>query len=223
VGIPVLAVALLGTGAGCARGKTHQAAGSDAGATSASAAGTVVRTFRAYDAAGHLVVAVRDARSGNCWTTSIAAQVPGAYRCLSGNDILDPCFAAPTPAHPMPARSMPARSTPARSTPARPVSVACLEDPWSDAVVLHLTAALPAAERPVDAGRPWALELSNGARCVAATGTVPEVRGVDLAYRCGHGRSAALLGAATPSARAEYGDPATETLQPVTVTTIWRA
>src|SRR5581483_3492685 len=31
--------------------------------------------------------------TGNCWTNSIATNRKGAYRCMNGNAISDPCFA----------------------------------------------------------------------------------------------------------------------------------
>src|ERR1700683_5134218 len=33
-----------------------------------------------------------DTKEGSCWTESIAAPRPGAWRCSVGNSISDPCF-----------------------------------------------------------------------------------------------------------------------------------
>ena len=162
---------------------------------------TVVKTFAAYAANGDLNVQVADVATGTCWTTSIAAPVPGAYRCIAGDRIYDPCFA---PAHPV-----------------RPIEVACLSAPWADAEVLRLPGALPSAAPLPGNSRPWAIQLSNGARCVATTGTVPQVNGVDLGFHCTDGRDAALV-SATALAVAEYGAPSAGALRRVTVTTIWR-
>lgn len=97
----------------------------------------------------------------------------GAYRCLVGNDIADPCFAQP------------------RSS--KPATVACLADPWSGARVVTLTQALPRVDPLGDAANPWAVQLANGARCVAATGTVPTVGGVSVNLRCPGGMVAGGL------------------------------
>jgi hypothetical protein len=190
-GLVLLALVL----AGCA---SHHAA------QAAARSGTVVETFHAYDADGNLAVRVADVGTGHCWTTSIAAPVPGAYRCLSANTIFDPCFAPPRQSG--------------------PVQVACVPDPWSGAHVLRVTGALPsgASVGGTRATRPWALELDNGQRCVAATGTVPEVHGVNLDYRCAHGRAAGLVDARTATVTADYGDPRTGALRLVTVRTLWR-
>ena len=196
----ILALALLAFGLVAAACASHRPQGAGGAAKA-----TVNKAFRAYNANGDLAVTVADVAPGSCWTTSIAAAVPGAYRCLSGNQILDPCFAAP-------------------AKPG-PVEVACLETPWSQATVLHLTGALPKPD-PADDGdssaRPWAFELDNGVRCVASTGTVPAVQGVSLGYHCLDGRAAALLDPSATPMTADYGDPRTQSLQPVTVTTIWR-
>lgn len=165
---------------------------------------TVVKTFHAYRPDGTLAVPVAGAAtSGRCWTTSIAAQGKGDYRCFAGNQILDPCFAPPHMRAPR--------------------QVACLTDPWSSAHLLRLHGGLPQSPAPVGAGRPWALQLANGARCVAATGTVPAVRRINLDYQCSDGHDAALLHSTGAAMTAEYGDVQAQTLRRVAVTTIWRA
>jgi hypothetical protein len=163
---------------------------------------TTVRTFAAYDAKGNLTVNVADVSAGKCWTSSIADPRADAYRCWSGNKILDPCFAP--------------------SGKAAPNSVACLADPWSDALVLNLTEPLPHVT-PVAAGiRPWALQLDNGVRCVASTGMVPSVKGVNLAFRCTNGAAADVVDARATAVTANYGWPKGKTLLQRSVTTMWR-
>jgi hypothetical protein len=164
---------------------------------------TAVKTFSAFGADGDLVVRVADVTKGRCWTTSIAAPASGAYRCIAGNAIFDPCFAPPDPA--------------------KPLELACVADPWSNAEVLQVSGALPTGG-PADGGpRPWAFELDNGVRCVAATGTVPAVDGVDLGYDCRNGWYAALRDTVAATVTARYGNPGTQVLRTVTVATIWRA
>jgi hypothetical protein len=174
--------------------------------SSSSAAGhpaaTTVKSFSAYDSAGNLTVDVADVASGKCWTSSIADPARGAYRCFSGNKILDPCFAP-------------------SGKPGS--SVACLADPWSDALVLHLTEPLPKVTSIARTTRPWALELDNGVRCVASTGMVPSVGGVNLAFRCTNGAGAAVVNAHASAVVADYGWPRGKTLHHRTVTTMWRS
>lgn len=167
-------------------------------------AGTVTKNFHAYSADSELAVHVADVSSGNCWTTSIAAPSATAYRCIADNSILDPCFAA---AH-----------------PSSPLEVACVRDPWSDATVLRVTGALPSQAPPADrATHPWAIELANGARCVAATGTVPAVQDVNLGYHCRNGANGALGTRSGSRVTARYAPRGSTSLQTVTVSTIWRA
>jgi hypothetical protein len=164
----------------------------------------VIKTFHAYRADGELAVSVADISVGHCWTTSIAVpDAARAYRCLSANQILDPCFAP--------------------ATPSKPLEVACIADPWSEAQVLRLTGTLPKPGAGGDGGaRPWAFVLGNGARCVAATGMVPEIRGVNLDYHCRNGRDAGALNTNRALDTAAYGDRRGQTLDRVSVTTIWR-
>jgi hypothetical protein len=198
------------TVAGCAS-HAHAAAGGarprpssspSASPSSSAAAGTTVRTFAPYAVTGRLVVPPADAMRGNCWTTSIAAPDPHAYRCFAGNAILDPCFAPPTPPHPS--------------------EVACFAAPWSAPQTLRLTAPLPTGPPVGNPSRPWAFEAQGGVRCVATTGTVPQVAGVDLGYHCTDGRDAALVDTGAPQWSAEVGAPGATTLVRLPVRTIWR-
>jgi hypothetical protein len=197
----ILGAALLAlTLAGCASHRSLPAGGHS---TVAEPQHTVTDTFRPYAADGELAITVHDVASGSCWTTSIAAPARNAYRCFGGgNTILDPCFAAPKKSE--------------------PPQVACVASPWSEAQVLTLTEPLPAAPAGDAPVRPWAFQLATGVRCVASTGTVPAVRGVNLAYHCTDGHDAALVNATAATVTANYGDVATQTLQRVTVTTTWR-
>lgn len=164
--------------------------------------GTATVTFHAYTPKGRLAVPVAQTARGECWTTSIAAPKADAFRCFQGEKILDPCFA---PAH-----------------PTTPATVACVADPWAKAVMLRIIGPLP---RPSDgaASRPWALALADGTRCVASTGTVPAVHGVNLTYTCaGGGNAEPVAGSTGAFLTARYAAPGARTLQTVKVTTIWR-
>jgi hypothetical protein len=186
-------LALVAALTGCASHAGHHAAGSPR---------TVTRTFHAYDSSGQLAVRVGDVAAGTCWTASIAAPGAHAYRCISQNAILDPCFAPPEPA----------------ATP----QVACLATPWSAAEVLQVNRPLPPTTQPQRPARPWAIELAHGVRCVVSTGTVPQIRGTDLGYHCTNGWDADLRTLRTARATAYYGNAATHELRVVGVTTIWR-
>jgi hypothetical protein len=200
----ILVLLLLGLAlAGCA---SHKSTSSGGGAPQ----GTTISTFSAYSADGSLAVTVADVAAGSCFTGSAAAPAPGAYRCFAGNNILDPCFAPPVTR--------------------KPLQIACVAAPWSRAVVLTVSGRLPAADTTTGVVRPWAFQLATGVRCVASTGTVPAVHGVNLGYHCTDGGDAALRTSAPSAAKsaattvtADYGNVKTQTLRPVTVTTIWRA
>lgn len=161
---------------------------------------TVVTKFSPYSASGALAVAVQDHASGYCWTGSIEVPVAGAYRCLVGNDIADPCFAPPRAG--------------------TPPTVACLADPWSAARVVALTRALPGVEPVGNAANPWAVQLANGVRCVAVTGTVQSVEGVSLNLSCPGGTVAGALDNSGPAWHVKYGTATGLSL--VVVVAAWR-
>jgi hypothetical protein len=86
--------------------------------------------------------------SGSCWEGSIAVNRSDAFRCMSGNEISDPCFVRD-----------------ARS-------VACPDIPTADSgLVMKLTTPLP-ANHVSGAETPWAMALESNVRCRAGTGTV---------------------------------------------------
>lgn len=187
--------------AGCAHAGTTRAGAQPRSAAASAQAATRIESFSAYDASGRLAVKVGESARGSCWTNSVAAPAPDAFRCFAGNNILDPCFARPRAG--------------------APNEVACLATPWSTATVLTLTAPLPKPDsRAPD--RAWAFQLDNGARCVASTGTVPQVQGISLGYHCTDGSDAALRDISAPLVTADYGEAKSQAIQSVTVSTIWR-
>ncbi|MBV8067638.1 MAG: hypothetical protein JO113_06655 [Candidatus Eremiobacteraeota bacterium] len=105
---------------------------------------------------------------GTCWSHSIATNRADAWRCMTGNDIYDPCFAG----------------SPQKSV------VACPEEPFSrNVVLLHDTKALDG--RPSwlghsvqPKGEPWALRLINGDTCVFETGATDVIGGKRMNYAC---------------------------------------
>jgi hypothetical protein len=108
---------------------------------------------------------------GACWIGSLSNQNRrDAWRCTTGNIILDPCF---------------------DSAARDPNTVVCVDSPWArSAVLLRLTEPLPVAagnagwEHPE---LPWALELANRDRCELATGATFTVRDLRANYACATG------------------------------------
>lgn len=181
----------------------HAAAGPKAKpTTSPVSATTMAKTFTPYDSAGAITATVGSRATGNCWTNSIADPSASTYRCIAGNQILDPCFAPPAQPH--------------------AGTVACFTDPWSPGVLLSLTGPLPAS-RPATRPTPWALELAGGARCVGLTGTVVQVGSTDLTYGCGGAAEAGLGRSAGVGAEltVEYRSSTSQALHPVAVRVAW--
>ncbi len=88
------------------------------------------------------------AKTGYCWTGSLASNRSDAYRCMSANDIYDPCFVD------------------------EGRTVLCPSDiPPRRGVLLRLTKPLPQGNKqlPGPAG-PWAIQLRNGLHCGVVTG-----------------------------------------------------
>jgi hypothetical protein len=202
----IAAILLVAAGAAaCAGGSRHTQA---AGVSSASGSGSPqqspqVKTFSPYAATGTLAVPVADQTPGTCWTGSIAVPIAGAYRCIAGSQIYDPCFASPgaSTVH----------------------SVACIADPWSKAHLVTVTGPLPKTTPAPDLRQFWALQLANGVRCVAVTGTVARIDGVDLDYVCGTtGNAAGIVVDDDQHLIAGYGPEAGPHLTRVPVQVAWR-
>jgi hypothetical protein len=99
---------------------------------------------------------------GYCWTASLATDAADAYRCMAGNAIHDPCFAA----------SVHART------------VACFIDPWHAVTLLTLSRRLPAHGPTTHDALPWAIETTDGRRCVFLTGATAPMGGERINYGC---------------------------------------
>ena len=145
--------------------------------------------------------------SGHCWIGSIATPDRAAWRCLSGNSIYDPCIA------------------PAYAAAAR--QVVCVDAPWTGAVALQLTQPLPldAANKAAGTGldASWALELTNGQRCVVGTGANSIVGGIPLDYYCNGGGFAGGLVTSVQPWTIEYLPPGADTLRSVPIAVAWAA
>ncbi len=102
---------------------------------------------------------------GACWTGSVAADRPGAWRCKTKDMIYDPCFAVA----------------------GMPSLVVCQDDPFKrqEAIALELTKPLPPAQETRCKDCVWALELADGSTCtVAGTGTLAMVGDQPMRWQC---------------------------------------
>ncbi len=104
-------------------------------------------------------------RAGNCWTDSIAVSRRGAWRCMAGNEIFDPCF----------------------ENSGLTNAVICGANPAAGKAgfVLKLTEPLPAPSSGAPSFlRPWMVKLADGTTCEILTGTISSVNGLDVPYDC---------------------------------------
>jgi hypothetical protein len=117
-------------------------------------------------------------RDGKCWTVSIAAPRVGAWRCMMGNEIADPCFALAAASDVVVCGANPAVGDPG--------------------FALRLVEPIPSdVARPSAAAAPWLLRLANGQVCAPFTGTVPLVDGQEARWSCGSPSSGAKPGLVT--------------------------
>jgi hypothetical protein len=190
--------ALAGTLAGCS---SHTIAATHVSASPA-AATTVTQTFTPFDSTGAITAPISGHQTGDCWTSSIALPRNTTYRCVAGNQILDPCFAPPHPT----------------TSP----TLACFADPWSAGVLLALDQPLPKPDG-TPRSSPWALELAGGIHCVALTGTIDQVGSLDLSYGCGGSAEAGLVSPSTPGGAlsVQYRSADAQPLRTVAVRTAW--
>lgn len=105
-------------------------------------------------------------KSGSCWVASLAAPYRnGAWRCMVGSTIYDPCFETNVPG-----------------------SVFCQMNPTvtDGSFLITLTKPLPTLEvvpTPKDTWA-WFLTLADGTMCSPFTGTKPVVAGEAASYGC---------------------------------------
>jgi hypothetical protein len=132
----------------------------------------VVRTqptvFEPFTSAGIPASPPQKTITGSCWTGSLASARADAWRCMSGNEIIDPCFS---------------------STQARAIVLCSTSGPWDRGLLeIKLTKQLPARYankgKPSTVGLPWALETTTGRKCELATGATDVIIGMRLNYFC---------------------------------------
>jgi len=105
-----------------------------------------------------------DVREGSCRTESIAVSRSGAWRCMVGNAISDPCFVVPAKHHQLVCNANPALKT--------------------DGFLLKLTKPLPTAAHLDRKAQPWVFRLADNSICQAMTGTLPAVNGEPARWSC---------------------------------------
>ncbi|HZO92673.1 MAG TPA: hypothetical protein VFB22_02810 [Candidatus Baltobacteraceae bacterium] len=108
---------------------------------------------------------------GSCWTASISSSRSDAWRCMSGNEIHDPCYAAKANAN----------------------VVYCPEPTnGKHLVAIALAKPLPVARGNRVAGTPQGppsrIILSGGVTCTFMTGATGLVAGMRINYGCSDGR-----------------------------------
>lgn len=135
---------------------------------------TRVVVYSPFTIGGTLAKGVRIVRSvsGSCWTGSLASARSDAWRCMSGNQIHDPCYSGAA------------------------AWVACPITAFGSKVIrLRLTRSLPRnGNRPLNTNtaNPAQIVLLHGVTCGLSTGATGTVAGLRLNYACSNG--AWLLG-----------------------------
>lgn len=143
---------------------------------------TKVRYLRLFDEYGRLLPPFKEARrytKAKCFTASLGTLDPNAWRCIVGNEILDPCWYKPFAA-------------------SDNNVLACVSSPWDRNAVMLETPEWgggPAEKRPTNKlTQPWAIELRNPVKhkqtlhCVWVQGVgVQDVNGMRLDWECSTG------------------------------------
>lgn len=107
-----------------------------------------------------------DVREGSCWTDSIAVTRAGAWRCMVGNAISDPCFTV--------------------ASKGNREQLVCDADPALKRAgfVLKLTKPLPRSSSRHQRAEPWIFRLADNSICEAMTGTLSLVNGEPARWSC---------------------------------------
>jgi len=112
------------------------------------------------------VLHVSQTVSGTCFAGSVADARADAWRCMSGNTILDPCFQNPL---------------------GSAKELGCIRDPTKPALILlHLKGQLPLDAANTGKGIPgnWVLQLDDGHVCSMITGTSGSIFNKRINYQC---------------------------------------
>jgi hypothetical protein len=133
----------------------------------AAGAATRAHHFTPFEAVGQLKTGYRVSHTaGTCPRPShVDSRRHDAWRCNTGNLILDPCF----------------------ESPVSDTEVVCVTSPWTHKAVL-VRAVLPSRQGESRSTAPWAIELSHHRRCLFLSGASKSIGRKRLNYSCGrHG------------------------------------
>jgi len=129
---------------------------------------------------------------GNCWTTSLASPLNDkAWRCMTEHFIYDPCFETET-------GKIVCDSYPDDTSKAFTVD---LEEPLPERATDSGGWRYYSKETPNNEDDFWVLELENGYKCYAMTGTLPFVNNQTFYYGCvgdGEAKYAGQVQTSTP-------------------------
>jgi hypothetical protein len=131
-----------------------------------------------------LGVRVTRREQGSCFAGSIGLPRPDAWRCIVGNELLDPCLESPL---------------------GPSVALLCLDG--ASAIALRLTRPLPRsfANPPEHGFFAWRLVLSDGDVCERFTGTAAgSIQGQGLVYGCTSGGTTTEPDRARPAWTVRY-------------------
>jgi len=135
--------------------------------SSATAQATATQIYSPANASGGLAVSNPKTASGSCFTTSNVTARNDAYRCMTGNNIVDPCFFV------------------------NQTQVLCpVDGPWANSGLLLNVGSLPSppgSQNQGTGGQPWAIQLPGGTNCLPISGATTVIAGQRLAYECNGG------------------------------------
>jgi serine/threonine protein kinase len=127
---------------------------------------TAKQIYSPANASGGLAVSARS-ENGSCFGSSNVTGRSDAYRCMSGNQIYDPCFLV------------------------NQTHVLCPNrGPWTNRGLLLSVGTLPSTpggQQQGTGGQPWAIQLAGGTNCQSISGATNLIAGQRLGYQCSGG------------------------------------
>jgi hypothetical protein len=168
----IVALVLLVLASGCGGNKARNVSTRSATVTlpakQVSTGRTSIHVYTPVTAAGSVAAGIRIGKTatGDCWTGSEASARSDAFRCMVGDYIHDPCFAAQT---------------------GSANYVLCPQyTPDAKALRIKLTKQLQLGVETGDPtrGPPWAVRTTNGMWCTILTGATGLLAGMPIRYGC---------------------------------------
>jgi hypothetical protein len=170
---------------------------------------TVTEVFAPWTTGGELAPGIQVAANlndGSCSTASLADGAnQNAWRCSSGKNVYDPCFAPPDETN--------------------VTQVACAQSPLSAVEMLTLATPLPSSSTAPSSSTgstpvPWFMQLANGDTCGRTTGTAFSAGSPSPSYDCQSGVASALNTSTEPWT-VEYLPNNSDVSSAVAVSTAW--